>query len=655
MTNHQTIKLSVVIVNYNVKYFLEQCLHAVQNACVSIGAEVFVVDNNSVDGSCQMVRDKFPEVLLIENHDNKGFSKANNQAIHLAKGEYVLLLNPDTIVEEDSFVKCIQFMDSHHDAGGLGVKMIDGKGQFLPESKRGLPTPMVAFYKIFGLSKLFSHSRRFARYHMGHLNQDKINEVDVLAGAFMLLRRTTLNKTGFLDEDYFMYGEDIDLSYRITQAGYKNYYFPNTTIIHYKGESTKKGSINYVKIFYQAMAIFARKHFSKGRADVFSFLINLAIYFRAFLAVLTRIAKSLFLPVIDALVIYAGYLWLLPYWEQFRYEPGYYPDLYLQFVVPIYVLIWLIGIWLAGGYQKPIRIINIFKGLIWGTIGILVFHSLVNENLRFSRALILLGSVWAFIVLLSYRYLLSHSKSKRVQFDRNRKKRVVLIAGSKEAKRINDLIAQSHMKINVVGLVQPDEKNTDEKSLGNLSQLAEIIQVHKIDELIFSASDLPSQRIINIMLKLTDLNIEYKIAPPKSLSIIGSSSIDTAGELYVVHLNAITRERNKRNKRMLDLALSLVFLVTYPIVCWTVKQKWGLLKNLFFVLTASKSWVGFAGNEETKTRLPNIKPGILNPADRFEEGLSEERKLEIDMVYAKNYRILQDLDIIFQGWKNLGR
>lgn len=655
MIEPSTTKLSVIIVNYNVKYFLEQCLHAVQKACSPIHAEVFVVDNNSVDGSCQMVREKFPKVKLIENHDNKGFSKANNQAIRLAKGEYILLLNPDTIVEEDSFVKCVRFMADHQDAGGLGVKMIDGKGQFLPESKRGLPTPMVAFYKIFGLSKLFSHSKRFARYHLGHLDKDKINEVDVLAGAFMLLRRSVLGQIGLLDEDYFMYGEDIDLSYRITQAGYKNYYFPETTIIHYKGESTKKGSINYVKIFYQAMAIFARKHFSKGRADVFAFLINMAIYFRALLAVLTRLGKALFLPVVDALVIYGGYLWLLPYWEQFRFEPGYYPHEYLHFVVPIYILIWLAGIWLAGGYQKPIRIINIFKGLMWGTIGILVFHSLVDESLRFSRALILLGSVWAFIVLLSYRYLLSHSNSKRVQFDRNRKKRVVIIAGNEEANRIRELIEQSHMKINVIGLVLPSEDHTDSNSLGNLTQLAEIIQVHKIEELIFSSSDLPSQRIINIMLSLTDLDIEYKIAPPESLSIIGSSSIDTAGELYVVHLNAITREKNKRNKRLLDISLSFIFLIGYPITCWTVQQKWGLFKNIFSVLTSSKSWVGFAGSEETKNRLPLIKPGVLNPADRFDEELSEEKKLEIDMVYAKNYRILQDVEIIFQGWKNLGR
>ncbi|MCC6685243.1 MAG: glycosyltransferase family 2 protein, partial [Bacteroidia bacterium] len=232
------MKLSVIIVNYNVKHFLEQALHSVRKACAGIDAEVWVVDNRSVDGSVEMVQQKFPEVKLIANRENLGFSKANNQAILQSGGQYVLLLNPDTVVEEDTFNKVIAFMDRTPDAGSVGVKMIDGKGNFLPESKRGLPTPKVAFYKIFGLSKLFPRSHKFGRYHLGYLSENETHAVDVLAGAFMMLRKKALDETGLLDETFFMYGEDIDLSYRITKAGYKNYYFPETTIIHYKGEST---------------------------------------------------------------------------------------------------------------------------------------------------------------------------------------------------------------------------------------------------------------------------------------------------------------------------------------------------------------------------------------------------------------------------------
>src|SRR5690606_33508903 len=206
------------------------------------------------------------------------------QAIHLSQGKYVLLLNPDTVVEEDTFEKVINFMDQHPDAGGLGVRMLDGKGKFLPESKRGLPTPMVAFYKIFGVSKLFPKSKKFGQYHLGHLSEFETNEVEILCGAFMLMRAEALEKVGLLDEAFFMYGEDIDLSYRIIKGGYKNYYFPETRIIHYKGESTKKSSVNYVFVFYRAMVIFAEKHFSQKHAKMFSFLINFAIYLRAGLA-----------------------------------------------------------------------------------------------------------------------------------------------------------------------------------------------------------------------------------------------------------------------------------------------------------------------------------------------------------------------------------
>ena len=196
--------LSVIIVNYNVKYFLEQCLHSVEKAMEGLSVEVFVVDNNSVDGSVNHIRPKFPWVRIIENKKNLGFSKANNQAIKESSGRYVLLLNPDTVVEEQTFRKCIAFMDAHPEAGALGVKMIDGKGHFLPESKRSLPTPAVAFCKVFGLSALFPKSKRFGKYHLGYLDKNQVHAVDVLAGAFMFLRKETISKVGLLDEDYFM-------------------------------------------------------------------------------------------------------------------------------------------------------------------------------------------------------------------------------------------------------------------------------------------------------------------------------------------------------------------------------------------------------------------------------------------------------------------
>jgi GT2 family glycosyltransferase len=645
------MKLSIIIVNYNVKYFLEQCLHAAQKAALEVSSEIIVVDNDSVDGSCQMVEEKFPEIQLISNKQNLGFSKANNQAIRISKGEYILLLNPDTVVEEDSFLKIIGFMDNTPDAGGLGVKMIDGKGRFLPESKRGLPTPEVAFWKMFGFSGLFPHSKRFNRYHLGYLDKDQIHEVDVLAGAFMLLRRKTLDKVGFLDEDYFMYGEDIDLSFRIKLGGYKNYYFPETTIIHYKGESTKKGSINYVKVFYSAMIIFAKKHFSKGNARLYAILINLAIYFRAFISIAGQFLKTAILPAIDALFIYLGFAILLPNWEAYKFERGYYPPEYLHVAVPVYILIWITSIWLNGGYRKSIEFGRIFKGLFWGTLSILVFYSLINESMRYSRALLLLGSAWAFVLLPVYRYLLSKFRMTGLELELSKQKRIAIVAAKAESKRIAELIAISGLKIDIVGYVSPDEYVHNPFYLGNIHQLPEIIQINKIDELIFSSEDIPSQEIIQIMLDLNKLKIDFKIAPPESLSIIGSNSISTSGDLYVVNINSIAKENNRQNKRAFDLIISVCLFLLSPFLIWSVRQKSGFFRSIFEVLTGRKTWVGYCSGD--LAHLPILKNGILSPASLFPESIPNKKKDELNIIYAKDYRLINDLEIVIKSWRNI--
>lgn len=248
------MKLSVIILNYNVCYFLEQCLLSVQNAIENIEAEIIVVDNDSKDDSCEMVRRNFPEIILIENKENVGFSKANNQAVAIAKGKYVCILNPDTAVAEDTFKTTLQHAEGIKDLGALGVYLMDGTGNFLPESKRNLPTPKISLLKLSGFTK---------KYYASQIPETGNGEVEVLVGAFMLLKRSVYKEVGGFDEDYFMYGEDIDLSYKISQAGYKNQYFGSTTVLHYKGESTKKDEA-YFERFYGAMQIFYSKHFNKN-------------------------------------------------------------------------------------------------------------------------------------------------------------------------------------------------------------------------------------------------------------------------------------------------------------------------------------------------------------------------------------------------------
>ncbi len=651
------MELSIIIVNYNVKYFLEQCLHSVGKASKNISAEVFVVDNNSVDGSTQLIREKFPHVHLIENHENAGFSKANNQAIRLAKGKFILLLNPDTVVEEDTFFKVIRFMEEHPEAGGLGVKMIDGKGNFLPESKRGLPTPWVAFYKMSGLSKLFPKSKKFGKYHLSFLDENKVNEVEILAGAFMLLRKETLDKVGLLDETYFMYGEDIDLSYRILLGGYKNYYFPETTILHYKGESTKKGSLNYVKVFYKAMIIFSNKHFSGGKAGSFSLLLNLAIWFRALLSVFRRIIDQIFLPLLDALFIFGGFLFLTPFWEAARFEKGYYPPEFLHWIVPVYILFWLTAIYISGGYKRPVSLLSVARGILWGTIAILLVYSLVDEEYRFSRALILLGSVWATIILFFYRLVLHSLRLKAFGFDISRSKKIAIAGHFEEASRVKEILQQTQIKSEFAGFISIDSSDHGENYIGSVNQLNEIVRINRLDEIIFCAENIRSAEIIRAMLELTSLNIDFKIAPPESISIIGSNSIHTAGDLYVVHINAISNPVNRKRKRVFDFMIALAILLLSPILIWFFKNKGVLLNNTIRVLAGKGSWVGYANQTTDSAGLPSVKAGVLSPADMFGDPSPGDAKKNnrLNVMYARNYSVLTDAEILLKGWRKLGK
>ncbi len=656
------MKLSVIIVNYNVKYFLEQCLHSVMKACEGIAAEVFVVDNNSVDGSVEMVRQKFSSAILIDNKDNLGFSKANNQAIRQSKGEYVLLLNPDTVVEENTFKKIVDFMDSNPDAGGLGVKMLDGSGKFLAESKRGLPTPSAAFYKISGLAALFPKSRTFGQYHLGYLSKDEIHEVEILAGAFMLLRKSVLDKVGLLDEDFFMYGEDIDLSYRIIKAGYKNFYFPETRIIHYKGESTKRSSVNYVLVFYNAMIIFARKHFSKHNAALFTFIIRIAIYIRAGAAITNRFLKKSFLPILDFALVFTGMFFLKEYWS--RNMIVLYPQEFMLFAVPGYIIIWILSVYFSGGYDQPVRLQKIVRGLFSGTLLILVIYALLPEHYRFSRALILLGSVWASIVMISSRLILNLLGTKQFALESTSRKKLLIVGEEDEASRVLSLLKMSETSHNFIGFLRPQEKISsatkpefDKFNLGGTDKFREVIEVFGIDEIIFCARDIASNRIINYMSEITTREVEYKIAPPESMFIIGSNSMDNAGELYVIDINSISKWVNKRNKRLLDIILSFLFFSLSPLLIFIQKNPAGLFRNIFRVMGGNYSWVGYSNGENISlVMLPKIKKGILNPLDAQSTiHLDEQTINRLNSLYAKDYQIYSDLNVIRKGVRSLGR
>ncbi len=653
------MKISIIIVNYNVRYFLEQCLLSVEKAVRHLDAEVFVVDNNSVDGSVEMVSTRFTWVKVIANKENTGFSKANNQAMHVANGEYFLLLNPDTLVEEDTFQKVIQFMDEHPDAGGLGVKMVDGKGNFLPESKRGLTTPEVAFYKIFGISKLFPRSARFNKYYLGNLSNDEVNEVDILSGAFMLMRKKALDKVGLLDEAFFMYGEDIDLSWRIIQGGWKNYYFPLTRIIHYKGESTKKGSLNYVFVFYNAMVIFAKKHFSEKNARLFSFFINMAIWLRAAVAIVSRFFKTIFLPLLDVTTILAG-LFLVK--NQYAiYQNKIYDDQLVTYAFGSYVLIWCVNTWFAGGYDKPIKPLKIIRPVVIGSAFILIAYSLLPESMRFSRAMILFGNGVALVSMFLIRVAYNIIANGRSGLEKTSGRRFALVGSNEEINRVKTILVQTNYEVGFMVQVSPS-LTINPGDVGHMHQLDEIVRVHNIDQVVFCARDVSSSDIISTMSAIEEKNVEFKIAPPESLYIIGSNSIETTGDVFMLDVNSVSLTRNKRAKRLFDVAMSLLFLPLLPVLIFLVKKPAGLFANIFSVFTGKKSWVGYCAevhsSQEIKlasAKLPKLKSGVLNPLSVYPASARTAENIQkLNVVYAKDYRFSNDLSIVWNGRKDLG-
>ena len=475
----------------------------------------------------------------------------------------------------------------------------------------------------------------------------------------MMLRKETLDKVGLLDEDFFMYGEDIDLSYRITKGGYKNFYFPETTIIHYKGESTKKGTLNYVKVFYSAMIIFARKHFSTGKANTFSFLLQMAIWFRAILSILKQTANKLALPVTDTLVIYSGFLFLTPLWENIRYEPSYYPPLFLNAVVPVYILIWLISIGISGGYKKPINLYLLLRGIFWGALTILLVYSMVDEEFRFSRALILLGTLWSAVALIFYRLFFHWLKIGKFRLEIKKTKRIAIAGHLNEAVRVRDILHQIPVKSEFAGFISLNSEFDSQEYLGPLHKLKEIVRINGIDEIIFCAENISSADIIHAMLELSTLDVDFKIAPPESISIIGSNSIHTSGDLYVIPINSLLKPVNRRKKRLFDIITALTILILSPLFIWFFKRKQLLYKNTLEVLAGNKSWVGYCSCSPSGSELPVIKPGVLTPADMFSSSIIPDENtdtiMRLNILYARNYTVLSDAEIIIKGWHKLDK
>lgn len=633
------MRLSIVIVNYNVKYFLKQCLTSVYGSerrladGSELDLEVWVVDNASVDGSVEMVREEFPQVHLIENHENVGFARANNQALREIQGsQLLLLLNPDTIVERDTFVKCVDFMACHPDCGGLCVKMVDGEGRFLKESKRGFPTPEASFYKVSGLIHLFPRSRRIAAYYMGHIGEDETSEVQIMCGAFLMFRHEVYEKIGGLDETYFMYGEDIDYSWKINLAGYKNFYLPETHIIHYKGESTRKGSMNYIYNFYNAMSIFVRKYHSGRGAKVFSWLLQAAIWLRAAMAGMVRIGKRLAVPALDFVLAYSGFVLFKQLWASLgQGDINYYPPQYTLLVIPLYIVILMLCSWLSGGYDRPVRLGRIVRGMGIGVLLLLAFYSLLDEGQRYSRMLLLAGSLWTLTATLLVRLVLSAVGIKGYALRARKRGKTLIVGEEAEASRVGTLCS-------VIGI--PAENLLKDNTM-QAHRMQEIIRIERVEEVVFCGANMELQRIISLMAELQTTGVAYKIAPAEGDYIIGSGGILSRGDLYMDDLYTISTGAPHRNKRLFDLGSTLLLLLASPILVWLQRHKRQYITHCLQVLSGRLTWVGYTGRQ-----------GVFSPADLAPDANSEMRN-RLMLRYMRRYKASTDAAILLRHWRNL--
>ncbi|MEO6831008.1 MAG: glycosyltransferase family 2 protein [Chitinophagaceae bacterium] len=649
------MKISIIIVNYNVRYFLEVCIDSVLRATSNLQAEIIVVDNHSKDDSMEMLRERFPEVIRIENRENRGFSQANNQGVAIAKGEYILFLNPDTVMPEDFLEKTITYLDAHPEAGALGPRLIDGKGRFAPDGKKSFPSFTVALFKSSGINKIFPRSRYFNKYYAVHVGEHETAPVEVLSGCCMMVRATVIAEIGgAFDEDYFMYCEDVDLSYRITKAGYQNVYFPEVSLVHYKGESTRKATLKYIRIFNEALATFVRKHYSKGEVRMFIFAIQIGIAMRAVLGALKSVFRILRLPLFDTLVLLVTLYLMKDFWVGSIKAAKPVPANFILATFPAYIFLWIVSLWLNGAYDNPYRPLRVVRGMVIGSVMILAYYGLLDASLRYSRGLIMLSGVVGTVVLLALHETLYRLGILRFIAQEDEQRKAVIIGSEAAYEDAALLLGKVQNAPYLCGRISVSGKHPN-TALADISKLNPVLYSSGIGEVIFTMDSMPYSRVLEEMQRCGDA-YDYKIHVGGSRGFVGSNSSHAAGELYTIgHRYALAQFAQQRNKRVFDLVASLVMLFSFPLVAFRVKSPLGMLKNIFLVISGKRTWVGYTADLATAQNLPVLKSAIVPCFNIISSFVPDEAvQLQAAKDYAKRYTPGVDTGFFWRNFRWLG-
>jgi len=654
--------LSLIIVNYNVKEFVQNLLYSIEKARQNLSLEIFVVDNASDDGSVDVIREKFPYVNLIANKTNIGFGAANNLAMSKASGKYILLINPDTIVKEDTFTKMIGFFETHKDAGIAGCKVLNPDGSLQLACRRSFPGPWTSFTKVTGLSSIFPKSRLFARYNLTYLDENKSYEVDAVSGSFMMMSKDVYKKVGGFDEQFFMYGEDIDLCYRTQKEGYKVYYFHETEIIHYKGESTKRSSIDETKVFYQAMHLFVRKHLSSS--FIVEIILQFAIFLRKIFAFI-NLYRLVILGMLIDFVVFSGALYTA---EKIygMYKDYSFPEYTKPWVYFIPAFIQVIVSLLSFAYKK--YSISTLRSLISLFYGLLFLSTITYffKDVAFSRALLLINYGILVILFPLWRIIIK-AKFKLGVLAESRKMRTLVVGTGENSIKLAQKLDLSFTNIyQVVGLISQARKQIGEKFekfsvVGSFDNIRKIIGENKIDKVIFSSDEISYNQMFSIVADCQGENVEFVVAGSDLNYMVGKSSISMLDDIPLLKVQYnISDLLHRGTKRTLDITLSLfVILFVYPFIAAAklFSKKNSAFKN--FVLSTPKVMKGafsFVGpqNNVSYEGLYVGKPGLTGLW--FTENidindLQENKKL--DIYYAKNQNVWLDLEIIGKSFSKM--
>ncbi len=660
--------ISIVIVSYNVKEFLRGAILSVQRSLEAGGltGEILVVDNDSADGSAAMVQVEFPNVRIHALKENLGFGRANNLAMREATGDYLLLLNPDTIVGEDTLRTMFDFMREHPEAGLAGCKLLNGDGSFQISCRRGFPSPWASFSKLFGLSRLFPKSPLFAQYNLTHLPVDQTYEIDALSGAFMLLSRQAYKATNGFDEDYFMYGEDLDLCFRTKKAGFKVFYVPTTATIHFQGESTKRSAINEINVFYEAMHIFVKKSYRSSR--IFSALLRLGIFLRTVIALLKKYRAVIGLVILDYLTVAAGVLLgsrlLLDKWFGLPSE-----DYPFAIILPPVIVVCLLAIlksYSGNERRSPRQIVIAMPAILIGLSSLTYFF----KEFPASRAVVMVVTAVTGALLLLNRLALGIADRIRWGGDNTASPslRPTLIVGTtSEALRIAELLRRTQFlrRYEVVGFIDSSLSRLGEEPIGGIpilgdaNMMGKVAREHRISEVIFASDAAPYMEMLAMMQRVSAENVSsrvnFNMVPTASEVLLGRRKIEFLAPSAESSLALMPIEYNLQRlshrvvKRMLDIAVSGAALMFVPLfsLLSTPLHRRERIQRWLRMFRGELTLVGVAGAEARSTFFST--PGLTSlAAVAAPNDVREEDLHQFDQYYARNHTLGMDFEILLK-------